>query len=61
MTIHQRWAPGVAIVAIAAAIVPYATIPVERWLRRSGRLDGAWRLEATDDPRDGRPLDRLVR
>lgn len=61
MTIHQRWAPGVAVAAIAAAIVPYATVPVERWLRRSGRLDGPWRLQATDDPRDQRPLDRLVR
>ncbi|GAA2172498.1 DUF3817 domain-containing protein [Agrococcus versicolor] len=61
MTIHQRWRPGVAAVAIASAVVPYATIPVERWLRRTGRLDGAWRLEATDDPRDARPLDRLVR
>ena len=61
MTIHQRWHAGVAVVAIAAAIVPYATVPVERWLRHSGRLDGAWRLETTDDPRDRRPLDRLVR
>lgn len=61
MTIHQRWGAGVAIVAIVAAIVPYATVPVERWLRHSGRLDGTWRLEATDDPRDGRGLDRLVR
>ncbi len=61
MTIHQRWSAGTAIVAIASAVVPYATIPTERWLRRSGRLDGAWRLEATADPRDRRPLDRLVR
>ncbi|MFC7430722.1 MULTISPECIES: DUF3817 domain-containing protein [unclassified Agrococcus] len=61
MTIHQRWGAGAAIVAIASAVVPYATIPTERWLRRSGRLDGPWRLEQTDDPRDRRPLDRLVR
>jgi integral membrane protein len=61
MTIHQRWSAGVAVVAIASAVVPYATIPTERWLRRTGRLDGAWRVEATADPRDARPLDRLVR
>lgn len=61
MTIHQRWGAGAAVVAIASAVVPYATIPTERWLRRSGRLDGPWRLDETADPRDRRPLDRLVR
>lgn len=61
LTVHQRWGAGAAVLAIGSAIVPYATIPVERWLARTGRLDGPWRLEATDDPRDARPLDRLVR
>jgi len=61
LAVHQRWHPAVAAVTIAAAIVPYATIPVELWLARSGRLDGEWRREATDDPRDQRVLDRLAR
>ena len=61
VAIHQRWNVGVAIVAIVAAIVPYATLPVEIWLQRSGRLEGAWRLDATDDPRDARWFDRLMR
>jgi integral membrane protein len=61
LAVNQRWSPGVAVVAIASAIVPYATIPVEVWLARSGRLDGAWRREQTDDPRDRVWVDRLAR
>lgn len=61
LAVNQRWNPGVAVVAIASAIVPYATIPVEVWLARSGRLDGAWRREETDDPRDRVWVDRLAR
>lgn len=61
VAVNQRWHVGVAILAVASAVVPYATIPMEIWLHRSGRLDGAWRLEATDDPRDRRWYDRLMR
>lgn len=58
---NQRWRPGPALVAIASAIVPYATVPTEIWLHRSGRLSGAWRLDAGADPRDGAWHDRLMR
>lgn len=58
---NQRWHPVPTVVAIASAIVPYATIPTEIWLHRSGRLRGAWRLEAGADPRDGAWHDRLMR
>lgn len=58
---NQRWRAWPATVAVASAIIPYATIPTELWLHRSGRLDGPWRLEATDDPRDGAWHDRLLR
>ncbi len=61
VAVHQRWHVGVAILAVASAVVPYATIPMEIWLHRTGRLAGAWRLEATDDPRDRRWYDRLMR
>ena len=61
VAIHQRWSFPVAFLAIVAAIVPYATLPVEIWLQRSGRLEGAWRLDATDDPRDARWFGRLMR
>jgi integral membrane protein len=58
---NQRWTLGPALVALVSAVVPYATIPAEIWLHRSGRLDGAWRLEAGADPRDGAWHDRLMR
>lgn len=58
---NQRWKPVPAVVAIASAIVPYATIPTEIWLHRSGRLEGSWRLEAGTDPRDAAWHDRLMR
>lgn len=58
---NQRWGAGPTVVAIVSAIVPYATIPTEIWLHRSGRLAGPWRLEAGDDPRDAAWHDRLMR
>ena len=61
LAVNQRWSVGVAALAIVSAIIPYATIPVEIWLARTGRLDGAWRVEATDHPRDGRWTDRALR
>lgn len=47
--------------AVVTAIVPYATIPFDIWAHRTGRLEGDWRREATDDPRDRVWFDRLVR
>lgn len=61
VAVNQRWSAGVSLLALAAAIIPFATVPVEIAYGRAGRLDGGWRTQATDDPRDRRPLDRLVR
>ena len=61
VAVNQRWHLGVAAIAIVSAVIPYATIPVELWLSRTGRLDGAWRRDATDDPRDRTWIDRLAR
>ncbi|MFJ4046029.1 DUF3817 domain-containing protein [Microbacterium sp. NPDC089987] len=61
LAFHQRWHAGVAAATIPSAIVPYATIPVEIWLHRSGRLEGQWRLTETDDPRDRTWYDRTMR
>ena len=58
---NQRWGALPTIVAIASAVIPFATIPTELWLHRTGRLAGAWRLTATDDPRDAAWHDRLMR
>ncbi|HWM35255.1 MAG TPA: DUF3817 domain-containing protein [Pseudolysinimonas sp.] len=58
---NQRWGVWPAVVAIVSAIIPYATIPTELWLHRTGRLVGDWRLEQGDDPRDRTWYDRLMR
>lgn len=59
--LNQRWRPGQVAGAVALAIVPFATIPFDRSLERRGMLEGAWRTEATDDPRDAGAIDRLLR
>lgn len=61
VAINQRWSLGVTALTVVAAVVPYATIPVELWLARSGRLEGDWRLETSDDARDRRWFDRAAR
>ncbi|WP_309104411.1 DUF3817 domain-containing protein [Microbacterium sp.] len=61
VALNQRWRLGVGALAVVSAVVPYATVPTEIWLHRSGRLTGVWRLDETDDPRDRRWYDRLMR
>lgn len=58
---NQRWNPGLIAFAVLTAIVPYATIPFEAWLVRRGRLEGEWRREPSDHPRDAGPIDRMLR
>jgi integral membrane protein len=58
---NQRWTPWPWTAAIGSAIIPFATIPVELWLHRTGRLAGGWRIEQTADPRDATWHDRLLR
>lgn len=58
---NNRWSLVPTICAVAAAVVPYATVPTEIVLRRRGLLEGEWRTEATDDPRDQRAVDRFLR
>jgi len=58
---NQRWSIGLGILAVASAIVPYATIPMEIWLHRKGKLAGQWRLEQTDHPQDRTWYDRTMR
>ncbi|MCJ1707056.1 DUF3817 domain-containing protein [Microbacterium sp. VKM Ac-2923] len=61
VALNQRWGVGPTALAIVSAVIPYATVPTEIWLHRTGRLRGAWRLDETADPRDRRPIDRLLR
>jgi integral membrane protein len=50
--VNQRWSLALIALAVATAIVPYATIPFDIWADRSGRLDGEWRRAAGDHPHD---------
>ena len=59
--VNQRWGTKLIVGAVLTAIVPYATIPFDAWLEKRGLLEGGWRLEATDDPRDQSWVDRLLR
>ncbi|MCH8563359.1 DUF3817 domain-containing protein [Nesterenkonia sp. YGD6] len=58
---NQRWSAGPTSVAVISAVIPYATIPVDLWLKRSGRLEGPWRTALTEDPRDRSRHDRALR
>jgi integral membrane protein len=61
VAINQRWHFGIGLLAVVGALLPYATIPLEIVQAKRGALDGPWRLEATNDPRDNHWFDRLVR
>lgn len=61
VAVNQRWGAGTTLAALASAVVPYASLPVERWLERRGALTGGWRREATDDPRDASLPSRMLR
>lgn len=58
---NQRWGFWMGLLAVVTAILPYATIPFELIQAKRGALEGHWRFEATDDPRDHTWLDRLFR
>lgn len=59
--VNQRWRVRLVVVAIATAIIPFATVPFDRYLLRRKLLDGSWRYEATDTPSDNTVIDRLFR
>lgn len=59
--LNQRWPLGRIAFAVLTAIIPFATIPFDRWLEKHHHLDGAWRHDATDDPRDQGIIDRMLR
>jgi hypothetical protein len=59
--VNQRWGLGKTSVAVALAIVPFATIPFELRLNKNGSLEGSWRTTTSNDPRDAGLIDRLFR
>jgi integral membrane protein len=59
--VNNRWGIGRTLLAIALAIVPFATVPFEISAARKGRLVGEWRREKTSDARDSHWFDSLYR
>ena len=42
--VNQKWKPALGIMGVLLAIVPFATVPYEIFLKKRGLLDGGWRL-----------------
>jgi integral membrane protein len=59
--VNQRWPLGRIVTGIALAIVPFATVPFERFILKRSLLDGSWRTTESSDPRDTHWFDRLFR
>lgn len=59
--LNQRWAFGKIAAAVALAIVPFATVPFDRRLLKQSALEGSWRTEQSNDPRDQGLIDSLFR
>jgi len=50
VAVDQRWSMGRLALGLGSALVPYLTVPFERWAHRTGLLGDAWRLRE-DAPR----------
>jgi integral membrane protein len=59
--VNNRWGFGRTVLAIALAIIPFATVPFEISAERKGRLVGDWRRAKSADPRDANWFDSLFR
>lgn len=59
--VNNRWGLGRTVVAIALAIIPFATVPFEISAERKGRLEGEWRRTKSADSRDDNWFDSLYR
>ena len=55
VAVDRRWSAGRVLLALASAVPPFATVPLDRWAERRGWLAETWRLAA--GPGDG-PFDR---
>lgn len=48
--IDGRWRPRVLLLGLAAAVLPYATVPFDRWAGRHRLLSEHWRLRSGARP-----------
>lgn len=59
--VNQRWRVSRIVTGVALAIVPFATLPFDRSLAKKDMLEGVWRIEGSEHPRDAGWFDRLFR
>ncbi len=55
VAVNQRWRTGTTLLALAAAVPPFATVWFERRMSRQGGLDGGWRLRPGGEVPSSRP------
>lgn len=61
VAMNQRWRVGLTALVLVSAVIPYATLPVEWWVMKKHLLEGTWRVEPGDNPRDTPWHDRALR
>lgn len=59
VSINQRWPLMRGVIAVLLAIVPFATVPFEKYLEKRQLLDGDWRTEKSKNPLDNTKFDQL--
>ncbi|MEO5834836.1 MAG: DUF3817 domain-containing protein [Nakamurella sp.] len=59
--VNQRWSSSLVLVTLVTSILPFATIPMDRWLEGHHRLAGDWRRTSPSDPVDNGFGDRMLR
>ena len=61
VSVNQRWRMLRGALAVLLAIVPFATVPFEKYLEKRQLLDGEWRTEKSSNPLDKTKFDQLFR
>ena len=61
VAVNQRWPLIRGAIAVMLAIVPFATVPFEKYLENRKQLDGDWRTEKSKNPKDNTKFDQLFR
>jgi integral membrane protein len=61
VAVNQRWSLVRGALAVLLAIVPFATVPFEKYLEKRQLLEGDWRTEKSSNPKDKTKFDQLFR
>lgn len=61
VAVNQRWPILRSFGAVALAIIPFATLPFDRYLEKRSLLEGQWRISESNVPSDKTWFDRIFR